>query len=586
MPFRPSLLLSVLLAVGCLFALPACAQSSADSGKLKIHVVPKQAYVFVDGKAIRDGSQTIALSAGNHKVGVYNYGYLPNKQDVQITAGQTKHLDVTLQRSGDKIAGPFADIELKGHPRAAVLLNGDTPDYFVGHVDEFDNNFIWHQWLLVKPGTYQVTVTRKGNTIWSGPVTVKEGQRAVVYLNHNGKIKTKMFSAGLTMKPQPRFDAGIASAMVPVAPVIAQLSAQATNLSCGAPTTLNWSSTDAVDTSISGIGEVAKQGDRSVTPTHETTYVLTAKGPGGESTQKVTVDVNTQPTANITVSTPEVRYHKIGDKVVEQGSATLNWSASNANSVKVEPLNADSMSGNQTIKADPNQTTTGPVNQDETYTLTATNACGGSVTKTATLHIVGSIDPPPSVTIASIFYPTAYPTRRHPQVGLVASEKASLADAAQQFKSFSTYEPNANLVVVGYADVRGPVKYNQALSARRAELAKSFLISKGVPADKIQIEAKGKSQQIDIKQVKADQAKDQQKPEKWMLQRTKTTWMAYNRRADIVLNPQGIESAVLYPNDIKSARVLWQRPIPNLKEVIKLSNEAPTSMALAHTGGL
>ena len=73
---------------------PASAQSSPDTGKLKIHVSPKQAYVFVDGKAIRDGSQTIQLSAGMHEVGVYNYGYAPNTQQVTINAGKTTAMDV------------------------------------------------------------------------------------------------------------------------------------------------------------------------------------------------------------------------------------------------------------------------------------------------------------------------------------------------------------------------------------------------------------------------------------------------------------------------------------------------------------
>jgi len=141
---------------------PALAQSGASTGKVAIHVSPKQAYLFVDGNAIRDGSQTIALSAGKHKIGVYNYGYNPDIQTVEVVSGKTTDMNVTLQKSGDKVAGPFGDIELKGHPRAAVLLNGNTPSYFVGHVDEFDNNWIWHQWLLVKPGIYPVTVTQKG----------------------------------------------------------------------------------------------------------------------------------------------------------------------------------------------------------------------------------------------------------------------------------------------------------------------------------------------------------------------------------------------------------------------------------------
>ena len=173
-------------AISYLCAVPAFAQSSQETGKLKIHVDPKQAYVFVDGKAIRDGSQTIELAAGDHKVGVYNYGYLSKTEDVHVGAGETTDLRVNLQSSGDVVAGPFADIEFKGDPRAAVLLNGQTPAYFVGHVDEFDWNWIWHQRLLVKPGTYQVTVTHEGNTIWSGPVTAKAGQQVTVYLDRNG----------------------------------------------------------------------------------------------------------------------------------------------------------------------------------------------------------------------------------------------------------------------------------------------------------------------------------------------------------------------------------------------------------------
>ncbi len=239
---------------------PAFAQGGAATGKLKIHVSPKQAYVFVDGKAIRDGSQTIELSPGNHAIGVDNYGYAPQTKYVDIVAGKTTDLAVVLQTSGDKVSGPFGDIELKGHPRAAVLLNGTTPKYFVGHVDEFDNNFLWHQWLLIKPGTYQLTATEKGQTVWSGPVAVKAGERVIVDLNHNGATKTKDFKTGLKLGPEPRFEAGVASATVPIAPVTAQLSAQATQLSCGQATQLSWKSTDAVDTEISNLGGVAASG--------------------------------------------------------------------------------------------------------------------------------------------------------------------------------------------------------------------------------------------------------------------------------------------------------------------------------------
>ena len=562
-------------------AAPVFAQSSADNGKLDIHVSPKQAYVFVDGKAIRDGSQTIELSPGSHDIGVYNYGYTEKVQDVQIESGKKTNLDVTLQLKGDKVSGPFADIEFKGDPRAAVLLNGTTADYFVGHVDEFDWNWIWHQRLLVKPGTYQVTVTREGNTIWSGPVTAKAGQQVTVHLDRKGAITTKDWKQGLTMGPQPRFHAGVASATVPIAPATAQLSAQNTSLSCGQSTNLNWKTADAASISITSLGDVPAQGDRSVSPTRNMTYELTATGPGGKATQDVKVNVNTQPTATISLSNPEVRYHQVGDKVEEDGSTTVTWSTSGANSVVVDPINSHAVSGNETVEAKPKQTSVGPVNEDINYTLTASNACGGTTTQTATLHVTGSIDPPPPITIASVFYPTNYPRPKHPKVGLVGSEEQVLTNLANNFQNHEQYQKSAKLTLVAHADVRGSKKYNEALSERRAEAVKDYLVSHGLSASLITTRAIGKQQQLDIKKVEALQAKDPNKPEKWMKHNRKATWLAYNRRVDIVLEPQGQQSAEIYPDNAPDARVLWARKEPSLKRVEEAAKTS-TSMAQAN----
>jgi hypothetical protein len=560
----PILFCAVIFALG---TTPAFAQNEANRGSLKIHVSPPQAYVFVDGKPIRDGSQTIRMDAGKHTVGVYNYGFIPQVQNVDIPAGKPTYLNVVLQATGDKVQGPFGDIEIKGHPRAAVFLNGTTPAYFVGHVDEFDWNWIWHQRLLVKPGTYQLTVAREGRTIWSGPVSVKAGEQVTVYLDKNGQTKTKDWKEGNTLGPQPRFHAGIASAEVPIAPVTAKLSADQNQTACGQPVKLTWTSTDAADTSITNIGNVPANGAETVDPTKNTEYELVAKGPGGESDQTVMVNVNAQPTATLTLSQPEVRYHKIGDKVVEQGSATLSWSTSNANTVSLQPLGSLATSGSYTVQADPTQKNYGPVHQDVTYTLTEANACGGTSTKTATLHIVGSIDPPPPVTLASLFYPTAYPQPRHPKVGLLASEKQILAKLASDFKNDEQYNHPAKLMIVGHADVRGSGKYNMALSERRVTLVKDYLVSQGISPDLIQTSAEGKQHELDRKDVEQLQSKDPQKPENWMSRHEKTTWLAYNRRVDVILEPAGQQSTEAYPNDAKDARILWQRPVPRLKAV-------------------
>jgi len=557
----------------------AFAQSKATNGILKIHVSPKQAYVFVDDNPIQDGSQTIALAAGKHTVEVRNYGYAPETQDVEISSGKKTELAVTLQPSGDKVAGPFGDIELKGHPRAAVLLNGKTPGFFVGHVDEFDNNFIWHQWLLVKPGTYQVTVSQKGQTFWSGPVNVDAGKRVIVDLNHNGAMKTKDFKPGFNLGPQQRFQAGAASAEVPIAPVTAQFSASQTQTTCGQSAELNWKTADAAQTSITNIGDVDAEGNRTVTPTQTTQYQLSAKGPGGEVTQTATVNVDTQPTATLELSQPDVRYHKIGDKVVEQTSATLSWSASNANAVSIQPLGDVASTGTQNIEAMPEQTSTGPINRDVTYMLSASNACGGTATRTATLHFTGSIDPAPPVTLASVFYPSDYPKRQRPNIGLVSSEARVLTEATNTFKNNEQYDQRNKLVVVGHADVRGAKKYNRALSERRAELVKDYLVSRGIAAEKVETRAEGKDSQLDEQKVENLQSENSQKPQQWMNKRKKSTWLAYNRRVDIILEPAGQESTEAYPNDAPDARVLWQRPAPSLKTVETVERGQNASVA-------
>ena len=130
-----------------------------------------------------------------------------------------------------------------------------------------------------------------------------------------------------------------------------------------------------------------------------------AQGPGGDVTKTVAVNVNSQPDAMLSLSEPEVHYHKVGDKVVQDDPTTLQWSTSNANKVTITPLGNEALSGSQTIQPKPVQLTDGTVNEEFGYTIEASNACGRTASKTVLLHIVGSIDPAPSVTLASVFIP-------------------------------------------------------------------------------------------------------------------------------------------------------------------------------------
>lgn len=52
------------------------------------------------------------------------------------------------------------------------------------------------------------------------------------------------------------------------------------------------------------------------------------------------------------------------------------------------------------------------------------------------------------------------------------------------------------LIAVGHTDSIGTEKYNLGLSQRRANTVKNYLISKGIPADRIYAEGKGEAQPI------------------------------------------------------------------------------------------
>jgi len=563
--------LTHLLTLGMAIALFATAGFAQD-GKLKIKVTPKQAYVFVDGNAIREGSQSISLSPGKHTVVVVNYGYKISTQDVTIEAGKSTPLEVKLDAQGGNVSGPFGDLMFKGNERAAVLSNGTTPGYFVGHVDEMNFDWIWHQNLLLPPGTHHITVTHKGMTVWSGDVKIEANKKTIVYLSSN-QVKTVDWKRGESLKDVPRFKVGIASAQIAVAPVTGSFNASATNINCGQSSTLTWNTTETAGANISGIGEVQPSGSQSVSPHATTTYDFNASGPGGVVKGSSTVNVNTKVDASISSNPAEVHYRKIGDKVLTQDSSTVSWQTSNADSVTVDGQKVE-LSGSETVKAEPADSSSVPeggqvrtIDENKSFTLNATNVCGGSATQTASLHVTGSVEPIPAVVLQSIFYPTDYPDKKHPQIGLVRSQQLALATLAGGFKKYLEYDPDAKLSVEAHADERGSKPFNQDLSERRVERIKQYLVDQGIAADKVETAAYGKEQPLDKKTVATLESTNPNTPPKARLKDKRADWLAYNRRADIVLLPSGKKSAQFFPHNADDSKLIWQMPKPALSKV-------------------
>jgi len=412
-------------------------------------------------------------------------------------------------------------------------------------------------------------------------VQVEANKRTVVGIPQ-GVRKTVDWPRGAKLSTIPRFTAGTASALVAVAKPTAELTANGAQINCGDSSQLKWTSTDAPSVQINPIGAVASNGDQSVQPKQNTTYEMTAIGPGGTVTSNATVNVNTAVQANLDLAPGEVHYRRVGNKVVQNDGSALNWSATNASNVSIDPLGTVDASGNRPLQITPKQTTPGKIDETVNYTLTATNGCGGSETKTAALHITGEITNPELQLSRSVYFPTNGPRTLKSEKALLPSERESLTALAAAFKSYLSDVPEAQLVLSGHADKRGPADYNQKLSERRAEMAKQFLIEQGVPEASLSTEAYGNTKNLSTDEVKqlleqnsnlADA--DKQKAEA----RIQTIVLANNRRVDIGLKGTSQESAKTYPFNSSDYAALVDRgkpleasPVENAAEKEKVKN--------------
>ncbi|MBV8845007.1 MAG: OmpA family protein [Bryobacterales bacterium] len=145
------------------------------------------------------------------------------------------------------------------------------------------------------------------------------------------------------------------------------------SISSGQSSTLSWKVLNADTVNLSGIGPVQATGSTQVAPTVTTTYTLTASNSTGQVSATAVVSVNAQATKLLyCYATPMT--------IAPGGSATLNWAATNATSVNIQPgVGEVALSGSTTVS--PSQTTN--------YVITATGQ-GGSSTDTCNVTLTVS----------------------------------------------------------------------------------------------------------------------------------------------------------------------------------------------------
>lgn len=70
--------------------------------------------------------------------------------------------------------------------------------------------------------------------------------------------------------------------------------------------------------------------------------------------------------------------------------------------------------------------------------------------------------------------------------------RSNLTELANSLRSY----PDTEVLIVGHTDSQGSDSYNQGLSERRSIAAKNFLVSQGVPADRVRTEGLGESEPV------------------------------------------------------------------------------------------
>ena len=147
-------------------------------------------------------------------------------------------------------------------------------------------------------------------------------------------------------------------------PQILSFVANPLQITTGQVSTLGWQVINAVTVNITSVGDVPLTGARPVSPPMTTTYVLTATGSEGPP---VTAQVT------ITVTAPAVGLlacYATPSNIILGESATINYQATNATSVTINP-------GNITVGTSSGSVTVTPT-ASTNYTITATGPGGGT----------------------------------------------------------------------------------------------------------------------------------------------------------------------------------------------------------------
>jgi outer membrane protein OmpA-like peptidoglycan-associated protein len=246
---------------------------------------------------------------------------------------------------------------------------------------------------------------------------------------------------------------------------------------------------------------------------------------------------------------PTVSVSANPSELVPGGTVNLTANCTSPDGVPVSVANWTSTAG--TVTGSGNSATLntaglppGPV----TVNATCTDSRG--LNAQASTQVTVQNPPPPPVDKAlearlalhSVYFPTAQPTAKNPEGGLLPGQQKILITLATDFKKYLESKPDAHITLEGHADHRGTEAFNQALTERRVARVKGFLVEQGVPEADIETKAYGKERNLttdDVKKSINDNTELTTEERKRALAKIVVIRMASNRRVDVTLNSAG-----------------------------------------------
>jgi len=160
-------------------------------------------------------------------------------------------------------------------------------------------------------------------------------------------------------------------------------------------------------------------------------------------------------------------------------SSTLTWNSTDATQLSIDP-GVGTVTAEGSTKVTPSDSTT--------YTITASGP-GGSATASAAVSV--NAPPPPRAPAPA---PTPFEQGVHDayfdfdKADIRPDVREALSQTAEYLKANSSIR----VTIEGHCDERGSTEYNLGLGDRRAAAVKEYLVSLGIPADRMNTVSFGK----------------------------------------------------------------------------------------------